>query len=168
MTSLVESDDYDIRYTIPEDENALKAMMAEEDNNTWLPIDREKGVELFSKNWIFFSRYKCSLTCLYKGEICGMGILFLMPYKKTAHFSMLYFVVPKRFQRQGIGTSLLKNLKHLGKDYFRLESIHIEVYEGCPAIPLLEEQGFKEIIRQEKFVLLDDGYKARIVYEVNL
>ena len=168
MSSLIESDEYDIRYTLPEDEAPLKEMLSEPEINKWMPIDQEKGVELFSKNWIFFSKYKCALTCVYQGNPIAMGILFLMPYKKVAHLSMLYFVVSSKFQGHGIGSSLVKNLKHLAKDYLKLESIHIEVYEGCPGIPILLDQGFTEIIRQEKFVRLEGEYLARMVYEVQL
>jgi GNAT superfamily N-acetyltransferase len=77
------------------------------------------------------------------------------------------YVLPE-FQGHGIGSSLVKNLKHLAKDYLKLESIHIEVYEGCPGIPILLDQGFTEIIRQEKFVRLEGEYLARMVYEVQL
>ncbi len=168
MVSIIESDEYDIRYTIPGDESFLYEMLSDEVNNQWMPVDIEQSVDLFSKNWMFFSQYKCALTCLYQGQPCGMGILFLMPYKKVAHLSMLYFIVARHFQHQGVGRSLLKNLKHLAKEYLLLESIHIELYEGCPAIPLLLEQGFKEIIRQEKFVCLEGKYLDRLIYEVQL
>ena len=47
---------------------------------------------------------------------------------------------------------LVKNLKHLAKNYFHLEMIATEVFEGNPIIPLLKKNDFEEIFRQEKFV----------------
>jgi putative acetyltransferase len=74
-------------------------------------------------------------------------------------------VVDPRYQRKGIGRDLLKNLKHLAKSYFRLELMHIEVFEDNPFIHLLEEFDFKEFARQERFIKDGGKYSARILYE---
>jgi len=60
---------------------------------------------------------------------------------------------------------LLKNLKHLAKNYFRLELMHIEVFDGNPFIHLLKEFDFEEFARQEKFVKDKDRYLSRILYQ---
>ncbi len=88
-----------------------------------------------------------------------------MPYRKVAHHCLFKLVVDPRYQRQGIGRSLLKNLKHLAKTYFHLEFMHIEVFEGNPFIHLLKEFHFQEFARQDRFVKDAGKYSARILYE---
>ena len=165
MSKLVQSKDYDIRYSYEGDYDFLFDLLSHKEVNKWFPINIETGAPLFAKNWIFYAKYLCSLTCLYKKKPCAIGVLFLMPYKKVAHLAMGYMAVHPSMQRKGIGTSLLKNLQHLGKTKFHLESIHFEVFEYCPIIPLLKKQGFAEIIRQERYVILDKKERARIVME---
>jgi ribosomal protein S18 acetylase RimI-like enzyme len=97
-----------------------------------------------------------------------MATLFLMPYRKISHHALFKVVVDPKFQRQGIGSSLLKNLKHLAKNYFRLELIHIEVFEGNPLISVLKKSGFHEFARQENYFKDGGQYYARLLYEVFL
>lgn len=160
---------YDIRYSNMNDLPFLLKWVEKEENRWWYPISSDKEVENMCKNWIGFSRYGASLTAVYKDEVAGIATLFLMPYRKVVHHCLLYFIVNPEMTGQGVGTSLVKNITHLGKSYFRFEWIDVEVWEGCPAIPVLEKAGYKEIIRQEKYVKKEDGtYSARHVYEVNL
>jgi putative acetyltransferase len=77
-------------------------------------------------------------------------------------------IVDPKLQRRGIGTTLLKNLKHLAKTYFRLQILHIEVYEGNPIASLLEKNGFRQFARQERFVKEGDQYFARLLFECYL
>ena len=56
----------------------------------------------------------------------GIATLFLMPYKKVSHISMLYLIVDPKYQRKGVGSSLLKNIMHYAKK-FKLESIHVSL-----------------------------------------
>jgi putative acetyltransferase len=102
------------------------------------------------------------------GVPCGVGTLFLMPYRKVAHHCLFKLVVDPKFQGKGIGTSLLKNLKHLAKNYFHLELIHIEVFEGNPILRLLMQNGFHEFSRQEKFVKDNGVYLSRVLCECDL
>jgi putative acetyltransferase len=77
-------------------------------------------------------------------------------------------VVDPHWQGKGIGSSMIRNLKHLAKSYFHLEMISTEVFEGNPIISLLLKNGFQEVFRQEKFVKEKDVYKARIFLETKL
>ena len=71
-------------------------------------------------------------------------------------------------RRQGIGTSLVKNVTHLGTSYFRFEWINAEVWEGCPAIPVLQKLGYEEVAVQEKYVKTPEGtYLARHLLQAN-
>jgi putative acetyltransferase len=128
----------------------------------------EKEVEDAVQCWIGFCRYSCSLTATVNGEPCGIGTLFLMPYRKVAHHCLFKVIVDPKYQKQGVGTSLIKNLKHLAKNYFKLELMHIEVFEGNPLIPILKKLDFHEFARQERFVKEGDQYLTRVLLESNL
>ena len=115
-----------------------------------------------------YTQYSCSLTAVLDGVPCGIATLFLMPYKKVAHHSLFKIVVDPLLHRKGIGTSLVRNIKHLAKNYFHLEFLHVEVFEGNPLIALLQQQGFYEFARQDLYVKNEGKYLARILLETAL
>ncbi len=168
MDLIIKSADYDIRYTTLEDEKYLREWFKEDKMYHNFPFDSEKEANDTIKNWIGFSKFKCSLTALFQDKPVGIVTLFLMPYRKTVHMSMLYFIVNPKYQRKGVGHSLIKNIKHLAKSSFRIESLHLDVYEHSAALPFLKTQGFKEIVKQEKFVKEGDKYYAKYVLEYDL
>jgi putative acetyltransferase len=157
--------DFDIRYTHHQDAPYLRDWLLLPEVQRWFPVAEDKEIEDAAQCWVGFSRYNSSLTATIGEVPCGMGTLFLMPYRKVAHHALFKLVVDPKHQRQGIGRSLLKNLKHLAKTYFHLELIHIEVFEGNPFIHLLEECNFQEFARQDKFVKEGESYLARILYQ---
>lgn len=116
-------------------------------------------------NWIGFSKYKASLTGLIEGKPVAIGTLFLMPYKKVAHHCSFYLMVDPEHRRKGIGTSMVRNLLHLAKTRFLLESVHAEVFAPSGLQPLLEKQGFIPFARQEDYVKLGDCFRARVLLE---
>lgn len=154
----------DIRYTQMEDEASLVRWIHLPEVQRWLPVSTESEIENGVRCWIGFSRYGASLTAVVDGVPCGIGTLFLMPYRKLAHSCLFKVVVDPLYQRQGVGTALLKNLKNLAKSYFGLEMMVIEVFGGNPLISLLKKSGFEEYARQELFVKEGDQYRSRIVY----
>jgi GNAT superfamily N-acetyltransferase len=163
---LIEEKAYDIRYTSISDESFLKTWLLDEETSKWLPPSSKLDLENFARNWVGFSRFKCSLTAIYDKNPVGIATIFLMPYLKVAHLCMIYIVVDPEFRNKGIGTSMLKNIEHLAKTNFpRIESIHLEIYEGCPIIPILQKAGYEEVFKQDKFVKFGNDFKARIVYE---
>jgi RimJ/RimL family protein N-acetyltransferase len=155
----------DIRYTYVTDTPYLRDWLHNPEVQTWFPVSEEKEIEDAIQCWMGFSRYSSSLTATLSGVPCGIGTLFLMPYRKVAHHCIFKLVVDPKHQHKGIGTSLLKNLKHLAKNYFHLDLIHIEVFEGNPFIHLLKKFDFHEFARQERFIKEKDGYKARVLFE---
>ena len=162
---MTELEGFDIRYTYVTDTPPLREWLLTPDVQKWFPVSEEKEIEDAVQCWVGFSRYSSSITATVHGVPCGIGTLFLMPYRKVAHHCLFKFIVDPKFQKKGIGTALLKNLKHLAKNYFHLDLMHIEVFEGNPVISLLKKQGFHEFARQEKFVKDKDGYRARILFE---
>ncbi len=165
MSLLTESKDYDIRYSEISDGELIKRWLKDPSVGIWYPPSSEADQDIFVKNWIGFSKFNASLTATYAGEPVGVATIYLMPYIKVAHVCMVYFIVSPQYQGQGVEESLLKNIKHLAKVRFRLESMHCEVFEGCRLIKDLNSTGFKEIIRQENFIDLPNGPHARLIYE---
>lgn len=158
----------DIRYTYVTDTPYLREWLLKDEVQQWFPVSEEREIEDAIQCWIGFSRYSSSITATLNGTPCGIGTLFLMPYRKVAHHCLFKLVVDPKHQHMGIGSALLKNLKHLAKNYFHLDLIHIEVFEGNPMIHLLQKADFHEFARQENFVKDKDRYLARVLYESNL
>jgi putative acetyltransferase len=156
---------YDIRYTNTTDEPYLRQWMSAPGMLHWFPMLQEKEVEDAIQCWIGFSRFNCSLTATINGIPCGIGTLFLMPYQKVSHHCLIKIIVDPQHQRKGIGSSLLKNLKHLAKNYFHLELMHVEVFEGNPLHSLLLKHDFQEFARQERYVKENGKYLTRILLE---
>ncbi len=166
---MIGSADYDIRYTVAEDAAFLDKWLSIPGMLELFPASNEKEKEIMLRFWMGFVRFRCSLTATFQNKPCGIGTLFLMPYRKVAHLSMLYLVVDPEFQQKGIGGSLLKNLKHLAKNYFRLEHLQMELFEGNEMmIRLLSHNGFSLFMRQEGFVKENGIYKARLLYKAYL
>lgn len=159
---------FDLRYTVIEDSEVLKGWLEERETLKWFPQSSEGELGVMIQNWIGFSRFKASLTAIYKNQPIGIGTLFLMPYRKVAHMAMVYLIVAPEYRRRGVGLSLVKNLRHLAKTRFRLESLFAEYYEGCPGIPLLQKAGFSTVTVQPGFAKLGGKLVARRILEVSL
>jgi len=161
-------EDLDIRYTFVTDGSYLRQWLYQPDVLKWLPVSTEKEIDDAIQCWMGYCRYSCSLTATLHNVPCGIGTLFLMPYRKVAHQAIFKVVVDPKWQKKGIGEALIRNLKHLAKNYFRLDLIGIEIFEGNPILSLLKKQGFQEIYRQENYI--KDGLKSlsRIYMEVEL
>ena len=164
----VKAREFDIRYLEVSDTPILKEWIAIPEVLEWLPISDEKESELFLQIWTGYSKYNCCLTATWKNKPCGMGIIYLMPYRKVAHRCLSQLVIPPQFQGQGVESALVKNLVHLARSYFRLEWIQMEVIEGASVIEVLESLGFSEFVRQEKYFKKGESYSARIIYECDL
>ncbi len=157
--------DFDIRYSEMEDGEYLKKWLAIPDDQRWFPMSLPQEIEDSVRNWIGFSKYRASLTATVDSKPCGIATLFLMPYKKVSHHATFYLIVEKHHRKKGIGSSLLKNLLHLAKNYFRLESVHAEIFEGCPILSLLEKAKFLPFAHQEHFVKDGSEYISRTILE---
>lgn len=158
----------DIRYTFVTDITYLRQWINQPEVLKWFPITTEKEIEDAIQCWIGFCRWSCSLTATINHAPCAMGTLFLMPYKKVAHQALFKVVVDPKWQKKGVGESLIKNLKHLAKNYFKLDLLGIEVMEGNPVLSLLKKQGFEEIFRQEDYFKSETGSLARVYMEALL
>lgn len=155
----------ELRYTTPEDAAFLREWLAEPGILTAFPMADPPEVEDSIKHWISFSKYKSSLTATLDDKPCGIATLCLMPYRKLAHQCLLSIIVAKEQRNRGIGTVLMNNLIHLAKNYFRMEVLYLEVYEGNPAISLYRRFGFREVGFQKHFMKEDGNYVGKITME---
>jgi RimJ/RimL family protein N-acetyltransferase len=155
----------ELRYTILEDSSFLKEWLMEPGILRGFPMQDPPEVDDSVKHWIGFSKYKSSLTATIEGKPVGIATLCLMPYRKLAHQCLLSIIVSKEARGKGVGTILLNNLMHLAKEYFGIEVLYLEVYEGNPALSLYHRFGFHEVGYQKHFMKEDGEYISKIVME---
>ena len=155
---------YDIRYYRSRRSLLFERVVSFPDACDDFPFDFEEKDESL-KNWIGFAKYKASLTGLMNGVPCAIGTLFLMPYRKVAHHCSFYLMVDPTQRRKGIGTSMIRNLLHLAKIRFRLESVHVEIFPPSALVSVVEKLNFKPFARQDDFVKIGDCSRPRILLE---
>jgi RimJ/RimL family protein N-acetyltransferase len=157
--------DFDIRYSTLEDLSFLQECFADPVERFPFPFETDAEMEDVLRNWIGFSKFKASLTGTLSNRPCAIGTLLLMPYRKVAHHGSFYLIVHPKHRRKGIGSSMVRNLLHLAKTRFSLESLTAEVYEPNPILSILEKQRFELFARQEDFIKIDGNGHARILME---
>lgn len=142
---------YDIRFSEFDDVAYLSSWLSYENACVDFPFTLEEKDDAV-KNWLGYAKFKASLTGTLEGTPCAIGTLFLMPYKKVAHHCSFYLMVDPQHRRKGIGTSMVRNLLHLAKNRFRLESVHAEIFTPSPLEGILERLKFEPFARQDHFV----------------
>lgn len=156
----------DIRYTVAEDAQHLKRWLLDRDVARWFPMADEVEIDDAVNRWVGFYRYRCSLTAVYQGTPVALSTLYLQPYRKLAHQCEFGIIVAPEFRGKMIGTEILNNLMHLAKEKFKIELLHLQVYEGNPATRLYERLGFKEFGYQKQWIKESDGsYTGRLFME---
>lgn len=156
----------DIRYTELSDAPFLKEWLQEKAILRWFPMVDDMEIEDAVHRWVGFSRYKCSLTAVLNDVPVGLCTLYLQPYRKLAHQCEFGIIVSPDCRNKGVGSELIKNLIHLAKTKFKIELLHLQVYQDNPAIHLYERFGFKEFGRQKGWIKEENGeYVGRIFME---
>ncbi len=159
------AENVELRYTILEDAEPLKEWLLEPGILRGFPMQDPLEVEDSVKHWIGFSKYKSSLTATIDGKPVGLATLCLMPYRKLAHQCLLSIIVSGEARGKGVGTLLMNNLIYLAKDFFGIEVLYLEVYEGNRAISLYHRFGFREVGFQKHFMKEEGEYVGKIVME---
>ena len=157
--------DFDIRYSSHDDLTFLQKWFSDPIERLSFPFDTDNETDDVLKNWIGFSKYKAALTGTLSNEPCALGTLLLMPYRKVAHHASFYLIVAPEHRCKGIGTSMVKNLLHLAKTRFSLESVSIEIYEPSLLLPILTKLRFEIYARQENYIKIDGNGHSRILME---
>lgn len=152
-----------IRYTLPEDAQAMRQWFEEPGILRWFPCWDPWEIDESVQRWISFSRYRASLTAEMDGKAVGICTLYLQPYRKLVHHCELGIIVSKEMRGKGLGDYLMRSLMKLAKEQFSIEWLSLQVYTDNPAIRLYQRLGFEEYGRQDCWIKeLDGSYVGRI------
>lgn len=163
---MIGPDAVQIRLTKLEDALELKQWLMDVQAARYFPMLDEVEIDDATNRWVGFSRYRCSLTATVDQRPVGLCTLYLQPYRKLLHQSEFGIIVDPKRRGEGIGSRLLGDLIALAKRDFALELLHLQVYEGNPAMRLYERMGFREFGRQSRWIKEGPGlYQARIFME---
>ncbi len=156
----------EIREAIESDQSHLIEWLQQPGVLQWFPLYDLREIEDAARIWMSYSKQHAVLTALWDQKPCGVANLYLQPYKKLAHQCLFAIIVDEQYRGKGVGTRLLSDLIQLAKEKFFLEFIHLEVYEGNPAIHLYRKLGFVEYGKQDRFVKEPDGhYRAKVLMQ---
>lgn len=134
----------------------------------WFPLYDLREVEDAARIWVSYWKQGALLTALWDGVPCGIANLYLQPYKKLSHQCLFAILVDEKYRGKGVGTRLLKDLIALGRDSFHLKFLHLEVYEGNPAIKLYEKLGFSQYGAQPHFIKDEGRYLTKVLMQKKL
>jgi ribosomal protein S18 acetylase RimI-like enzyme len=160
--------DIKIRFGKVEDRHYMVKWLQEPGILKWFPMYNKLEIEDAVNICMSYVPYNAILTAEYKNEVSGIANFYLPTFRKFAHHALLVIIVGKEYRGKGVGTALLKELIVLGKERFKLEFLHLEVYEGNPAIKLYERLGFERFGYQKNFIKDEGKYIGKIMMQLNL
>lgn len=158
----------EVRFTKPEDAPYLTHWLQEREILCWFPMINDREIEDAVRVWIGYSKLQSGLTAEWNGVPCGMANLYIQPYKKLKHQCLFSIIVEQQRRGQGVGTVLLERLMQLAKNQFHIEILHLEVYEGNPAIHLYKKMGFEKFGCQKHFIKEDGKYTGKVFMQRRL
>lgn len=156
------------RLTKEEDAPYLLQWLSDPKILRWFPMYDAREVDDAVRIWIGYSRIESGITALWNGVPCGMANLYIQPYKKQAHTCLFSIIVRDDMRGKGVGKGLMEHLMKHAKEKFKIEILHLEVYDGNPARRLYERLGFKAFGKQDHFIKEDGKYNAKIFMQVAL
>jgi putative acetyltransferase len=157
-----------IRLAVEEDQPYLVEWLLQPGTLDWFPLEGIREIEDAAKIWLSYTKFGAVLTVLVDGIPAGIANLYLQPYKKLAHQCLFAIIVDEKVRGKGVGTLLMEQLMILAKDHFKIELLHLEVYEGNPAIHLYERLGFERYGIHRRFIKENGGYKGKILMQKKL
>jgi putative acetyltransferase len=150
-----------IRLALESDQKYLVEWLLQPGVLEGFPLTDLREIEDAARIWMSYTKQGAVLTALYDGVPCGIANLYLQPYKKLSHQCLFAIIIDEKYRGKGIGTALMKELMILAKETFKIELLHLEVYEGNRAKRLYERLGFIQYGIQRHFVKEQtDGQKA--------
>ena len=160
---------------------ALKMRMAQEEDSIYLkkwlsdpealkgfPMLGEKEIDDAVQIWGNYNKLHSGLTALWNGVPCGTAVLYIQSFQKLSHTCLFSIIVAEDKRGLGIGFALLEDLIALARNSFHIEILHLEVYEGNPAIHLYKKMGFEVYGEQKNFSLEDGKYRSKVFMQKNL
>ncbi len=162
---MIDSAKVQFRPTVAEDKKPLVRWLMEPGILRWFPMINEYEVEDAAKIWVNYRAIGSCITCLYDGIPCGIANLYVQPFQKLKHQCLFAIIISGNFRGKGIGTLLLQELQKLAKEKFHINLLHLEVYDGNPAIKLYQRNGFTIYGRHERFLKEADGYRDKLLMQ---
>jgi putative acetyltransferase len=155
-----------IRYTVPEDAQYLKQWLNDQEVLPWFPMTTEAEIDDAVNRWIWYYRYRSCITAVINDVPVGIATFYPQPYQKIKHQAELSIMVSPKFRNRKIGEKLMTHLFHLAKTNFNISLMHLQVYEGNPAINFYRRLGFMEFGMQSHWIIEADGKpRGRIFME---
>ncbi len=134
----------------------------------WFPLSDLREIEDAARIWMSYSKQQAVLTALWNGVPCGIANLYIQPFKKLSHQCLFAIIVDEAYRGKGVGTLLMKDLMDLAKNKFSIHLLHLEVYEGNPAIRLYQKLGFTEYGVQRRFIKENGEYLSKVLMQKRL
>lgn len=159
----------EVRLSVLEDIPYLSAWLNDPSVLKWFPMVDAREVEDSVRIWTGYIRLKSALTICVGGKPVGMANLYISPFQKLAHQSLFSIMIDEHYRGQGLGTLLMEKLMQAAREDHKIELLHLEVYDGNPAIGLYKKMGFKEYGRHPRFIKLDkDKYVDKVLMQREL
>lgn len=154
-----------IRYTVSQDAEWLKMWLLDQSVRDAFPMEGETEVDDAVRRWISFSRVRSSLSLEANGKPIGISTLYVQNYKRLLHQTEFGIIVSPEYRGKGVGSYLLSSIMKFAKNQFKIELLHLQVYEKNPAIRLYERFGFTEFGKQTHWIKDENRYVGRIFME---
>lgn len=156
------------RFAEEGDEKYLVEWLLQPNVLQWFPLADIREIEDASRIWMGYRKHNSVLMALSDGQPCGSAVLYIHPFRKLAHQCLFAIIVSESFRNQGIGSQLLTELTQLAKESLKIELLHLEVYDGNPAIHLYQRLGFVQYGYQRNFVKDEGRYLGKIMMQKKL
>jgi putative acetyltransferase len=157
-----------IRPAVEGDQKYLVEWLLQPGVLQWFPLADVREIEDAARIWMSYRQQNAVLTAVCDGEPCGSANLYLQPFRKLSHQCLFAIILDEKHRGKGIGTKLLLELMRRAKEELGIELLHLEVYDGNPAIYLYQKLGFIEYGRQPRFVKDKGVYTAAILMQKRL
>lgn len=131
----------------------------------WFPLADQREVEDAVRISLSYAAAGAAITALKGGRPVGFANLYLQQFEKLAHQSLFMVIVDERERGHGIGTALIQELERLSRETFHLDLIHLEVYDGNPAIRLYTRLGYTRYGYHPRFLKDEGGYLGKILLQ---
>jgi ribosomal protein S18 acetylase RimI-like enzyme len=158
----------EIRPSIPTEGEYLKKWIIDPAVLRWFPMIDNREIDDAVRIWMSYTRFEACFTALIDGVPVGMSTLYIQPYEKFAHQCLFAIIVDEKFRNRGVGKALMEKMMEAARDKFKIEILHLEVYQGNPALRLYERLGFKEFGRQPRFIKMEGEYLDKIMMQKEL